>query len=99
MLREGDMLVAQLPQLPPAGKMMYHVVLMNQEKEVLLNEKPAVLALQGHVPALILIPHIIFMFLAMLLSMRTGFEALFIRRNTYSLSMLTHVFLFAAALF
>ncbi len=98
MLREGDMLVAQLPQLPPAGKMMYHIVLMNQEKEVLLNEKPAVLRYKGHVPALILIPHIIFMFLAMLLSMRTGFEALFIRRNTYQLSMLTLIFLFAGGL-
>jgi len=98
MLRDGDLLIAELPQLPPAGKMMYHIVLLDEFKEVLLNKEPAVLRYKGHVPLLILIPHIIFMFLAMLLSMRTGFEALFIRKNTYVFTILTLAFLFVGGL-
>jgi hypothetical protein len=98
MIREGEMLMAKLPQLPPAGKMMYHIILWDDQKEVMINEEPAVLRYKGHVPSIILIPHIFFMFFAMLLSMRTGFEALFIRKNTYSLSLLTLAFLLAGGL-
>ena len=48
MLRDGDLLIAELPQLPPAGKMMYHIVLLDEFKEVLLNKEPAVLRYKGH---------------------------------------------------
>jgi hypothetical protein len=98
MIREDDLLVAYLPHLPPAGKMMYHVYLSNNQSEVLLNSEPAILRYKGSVPSTVLIPHIIFMFLAMLFSMRTGFEAIFIRKNTYRLSLLTTIFLVAGGL-
>jgi len=93
MQRDGEYLTTVLPQLPPAGKIVYHIVLYDNEKEILLNEKPAILRYKGSVPAFVLIPHIIFMFLAMMFSMRTGFEALFVRRNTYKLALFTFAFL------
>ncbi len=98
MKRVGDELIATLPQLPPAGKVMYHIILMDETKETLLNKTPAVLRYKGHVPAVVLIPHIILMFLAMLFSMRTGFEALFIKRHTYRLTFFTIIFLFTGGL-
>jgi hypothetical protein len=98
MRRNGNELFASLPQLPPAGKMMYHIILMNDQEEKLLNSEPAVLRYKGHVPDVILIPHIILMFLAMLFSLRTGFEALFMRRSTFKLALLTLLFLVAGGL-
>ncbi len=98
MLRSENKLTTVLPQLEPAGKIMYHIVLFDNEKEVMLNPEPAVLRYKGSVPAIFLIPHIIFMFLAMFLSVRTGFEALFRRKNTYTLSFLTLIFLFLGGL-
>lgn len=98
MTRDSDLLVAILPQLPPAGKMMYHIVLSDGTQEVVLNNEPAILRYKGHVPSGILIPHIIFMFWAMLFSMRTGFEALFIRRNTWQLAVFTLSFLIVGGL-
>jgi len=98
LIREDELLVAYLPKLPPAGKMMYHVYLSSDEKEELLNAEPAILRYKGSVPSHFLIPHILFMFLAMLFSMRTGFEALFIRKNTYRLAMLTTIFLVVGGL-
>ncbi len=96
--RKGEQLIAVLPQLPPAGKMMYHIILSDSEKDILLNSEPAVLRYKGHVPDFILIPHIIFMFLAMMFSMRTGFEGLFIRKNTFRLALWTTFFLIAGGL-
>lgn len=98
MERKGGDLIAELPQLPPAGKMMYHIILSDNEKDILLNAEPAVLRYKGHVPDAVLIPHIIFMFLAMMFSMRTGFEAIFIRKNTFRLAIWTASLLFIGGL-
>jgi hypothetical protein len=93
MTRKDDQLIAILPQLPPAGKMKYHIILFDETKDVLLNAEPAILRYKGSVPASVLIPHILFMFLAMLFSMRTGFEAIFIRKHTYKLALWTLAFI------
>jgi hypothetical protein len=98
MYRDGDNLLAILPQLEPAGKMMYHITLLDEEKEVTLNAQSAVLRYKGSVPDLVLIPHILFMFLAMMFSIRTGFEALLIRKRTFSLAIWTTFFLIAGGL-
>jgi hypothetical protein len=98
MIRDGEYLTTVLPQLPPAGKVMYHIALFDRDKQVILNEEPAVLRYKGSVPAFVLIPHIIFMFLAMMFSMRTGFEALFVRKNTFKLAWLTLAFLIVGGL-
>ena len=77
MIRKGDKLVSSLPNLPAAGKMEYSVVLIKNGKEYQLNDEPVVLRYKGEVPLPILVPHIFFMFIAMLFAWRAFLEALF----------------------
>lgn len=89
MQRHGDTLIGALPHQPPAGKVMYEVTLIKGDKRVLLNDHPAVLRYTGYVPRYILIPHIIFMFMAMLFSALTGLMVIFKGRNTYLFAWIT----------
>ncbi len=98
MQRSGDTLIGLLPGLPAAGKVMYQVTLKQGGTAVLLNDHPAILRYKGAVPAYILIPHIFFMFFAMLLSTRAGLEALFRGKQTYVLAWITLIFLFIGGL-
>jgi hypothetical protein len=75
MRREGERLVAELPHQPPAGKLAYRAVLRRALYQVLIPETgPVVTRFKGDVPPWILVPHVVFMFLAMLLSTRAGLE-------------------------
>lgn len=76
MRREGETLTAELPKQPPAGKLEYQVRLRDGAAQVVLPERPAVTRYRGDVPLWVLIPHILTMFSAMLLSARTGLEAI-----------------------
>jgi hypothetical protein len=77
MQRSGATLTAALPRQPPAGKLEYAVILKKQEREIRLPQKGAVVTrFKGEVPGHLLIPHIVLMFLALLLSTRAGLEAL-----------------------
>ncbi|MHC1707121.1 MAG: hypothetical protein AB9842_06310 [Bacteroidales bacterium] len=93
LVRSGDKLVAGLPHQPPAGKVMYTITLNKGGNEFKVNEEPVILRYKGKVPQFILIPHIIFMFLAMVFSTRTGIEAIFRRQQTFILSVWTTIFL------
>jgi len=78
MNRLGDLLINEIPSQPPAGKMEYYIDLKTSsgiEKKIPENEN-VITRFKGDVPASVLAPHILFMFLAMLLSTRTGIEAL-----------------------
>jgi hypothetical protein len=74
MNRKGDALFAFIPHQPPAGKIMYQVKLIYEDKVRTIPDEPVIIRFKGEVPAFILIPHIIFIFCAMLLSTRTGLE-------------------------
>jgi len=75
--KKDDFLLGRLPYQPPAGKLEYKVFLVTPTKEIsLTGEKSVIIRFKGHVPAGVLIPHIIIMFLAMLISTRAGIEAL-----------------------
>ncbi|NNG26924.1 MAG: hypothetical protein HKM87_05320, partial [Ignavibacteriaceae bacterium] len=74
MIKEDKTLTAFLPHQPPAGKLEYFVKIVNENSEAFLPEKPIVTRFKGAVPDFILIPHIIFMFAAMLLALRTAME-------------------------
>ncbi len=89
MRRDGDHLVITIPHQPPAGKIRYEAMLNAGNKQYLLTEEPVVIRFKGHVPLLVLIPHIVLMFLAMLLSTRTGVEAIMKGKNTYQYSLIT----------
>lgn len=68
-------LSAELPHQPPAGKLLYRIVFHHDDRAIIVpQDAPAVIRFKGDVPLSILIPHIIAMFGAMLLSARTGLE-------------------------
>jgi len=77
MKREGNMLKAAVPHQPPAGKVEYRVELVYQGKRIQLTEESVIIRYKGAVPRPVLIPHIFFMFFAMLFGLRAGLEALF----------------------
>lgn len=75
--REANQLKGSLPHQPAAGKLIYFVTLDNGVTTVsLTGEKPVVIRYRGDVPAWIFLPHVLIMFIAMLLSNRAGLEAL-----------------------
>ncbi len=95
MARQDTELVGFLPHQPPAGKLEYRVLLVKGDAEYVLNEIPVVIRFKGAVPAAVLIPHILFIFLAELLSLVAGLYAIF-RLSRFKLySWLTVAFLFA----
>jgi hypothetical protein len=76
--REGDRLVAVLPNQPPAGKLEYRVELEKDRTPLTIGTgAPVVIRFTGDVPTFILVIHILLMFLAMLFSNVTGIYALF----------------------
>lgn len=94
LIREDYELVGYLPHQPPAGKLEYRVVLIKNGTKHPLNEQPVVIRFKGSVPAAVLIPHILFIFTAQLLSLIAGIYAIF-RLSRYKLyGILTVIFLF-----
>lgn len=77
-LRDESSLNAQLPLQPPAGKLEYYLILNYKGELIPLAENdPVIIRFKGFVPAGFMIPHILAMFLAMLLSSYTGILAIF----------------------
>ena len=78
MKRNEDKLSGNLPHLPPAGKYEYKTTLTKGGQEFPLNEgNSVVIRFKGDVPGAVLIPHIFFMFFAMLLGNLAGIMAIF----------------------
>ncbi len=77
MVRDEKGLMAHLPAQPMAGKLQYHMVLEDGGEKVMVPPQGAtVIRFKGHVPLWAMLPHILFMFLAMLLAARTALEAI-----------------------
>ncbi len=91
MQTENGYLVATIPTQPPAGKVMYQIVLTDGEMDYPLVEEPVIIRYKGHVPAIYLVPHIIFMFLAMLYSNRALLEVFYSKAKLFRLSLITFV--------
>jgi hypothetical protein len=76
MQRNGDQLEAMLPNQPPAGKLEYFIELHQGAKILTMPEKESVvIRFKGDVPGTVLVPHILFMFIAMLMSNAAAIEA------------------------
>jgi hypothetical protein len=72
---EGGKLETRIPQQPAAGKVEYRIVVDFAGQRLSIPERETVVArYRGGVPASVLIPHILIMFVSMLLSTRTLFE-------------------------
>jgi len=77
MTREGEALVALLPTQPPAGKLEYYVTLAAGGGQVRIPDgEPVVMRFKGDVPAGVLVPHVVAMFLSMLIGVRAALAAL-----------------------
>ncbi|MBI5280469.1 MAG: hypothetical protein HY858_02215 [Candidatus Solibacter usitatus] len=74
MERNGGDLTARLPHQPPAGKLVYRVILQEHEERVTLGGQPVVIRFKGEVPLPVLAVHVICMFAGMLLATRAGVE-------------------------
>jgi hypothetical protein len=76
MTREGGTLVALLPTQPPAGKLEYYVVIAAPSGPVRVPEgEPIVMRFKGDVPALVLVPHVVTMFVSMMIGIRAALAA------------------------
>lgn len=76
--RKLDKLEGYLPHLPPAGKYEYKITLEKDGIKYPLNEgQSVIIRFKGAVPGAVLIPHIFFMFFAMLLANLSGIMAFF----------------------
>jgi len=74
----GGELQGLLPPQPAAGKLEYYIVLHTPEGEIRLPaEETVIIRFKDPVPVGVLVPHIILMFLALLLGVRTALGALF----------------------
>lgn len=68
---------AEIPQQPPAGKLQYYIELTDSKGTTTISkESPVVIRFKGAVPAYILTPHILLMFVAMLFSTLAGLMAI-----------------------
>ena len=76
---EGNLLKASLPNQPPAGKLNYYIEINYGAKlqNLASKEDPIFIRYKGEVPTYILAPHVICMFLSMLLSVVALFEAVY----------------------
>lgn len=69
---------AYLPKMPAAAKLEYYVEIGHgSETKYFYKENPIVIRYKDPVPAWVLTPHILVMFLAMLFSNLTGIQAIF----------------------
>jgi hypothetical protein len=78
---EGADLVAELPVQPPAGKVEYYLELQAGAGPVRIPATAGgvvILRYHGQVPPTVLIPHIVVMFLGMLIGVRAGLAAIFV---------------------
>ena len=72
-INEEKGLFAEVPQQPPAGKLQYYFEITDSKgSRSFFKEEPVVIRFKGDVPAFVLVPHILFMFIAMLFSTLAG---------------------------
>lgn len=98
MVRDANDLVAFIPDQPPAGKVMYLVILEQNMHRTSLTQEPVIMRFKGPVPLWILIIHVLVIFIAMLFSARTGVEAVLNRPKVISLTRWTIILLFIGGL-
>ena len=72
-----DGFYATVPQQPPAGKIQYYFEISDSNgSKTYLKDTPVVILFKGDVPAFVLVPHILLMFIAMLFSTLAGLMSL-----------------------
>ncbi len=87
---DGDYYIFNLPSQPPAGKLIYYPLLKceNGEEVLIEKEEGLIVRFKSPVPAWALVPHVLLMFIAMLLANYTAFAALFFKNRAVRYSLL-----------
>ncbi|MDR0660169.1 MAG: hypothetical protein LBG19_05085 [Prevotellaceae bacterium] len=97
--RRENVFIAALPVQPIAGKLSYYLTISYKGKSIdPFKDEPLVIRYRGDVPAWIMVPHIFFVFLAMLFSTLAGIFALYKRENFIRYAKLTLATLFVGGL-
>jgi hypothetical protein len=88
-------LSAGIPAQAPMEKFQYYIELQKGDLSVMIPEdRPVIVRFKGDVPVWVLIPHIFFMFAAMMFSIRTALETLISDEKLKKLAGWTLIFLF-----
>jgi hypothetical protein len=90
MTLSGDSLSVVLPPQPPAGKVEYYLEQPGAANPRVPADRTVVLRYKGGVPVATLLPHILFMFISMLIALRAGLGAA-VGRNESRLAWVTLV--------
>jgi hypothetical protein len=89
---EDGQAVGALPAQPPAGKLEYYLRLETTAGPVRIPADPEsniIIRFKGHVPLGVLLPHVLLMFLSMLVGVRAALSALFRTGETRALGWTT----------
>jgi len=100
-MERSDMhLTGVLPSQPAAGKLQYYIVLNDADGSAIpvMKDNPVVIRFKGNVPAIIMIPHIIIMFIAMLLSNLSGLFGAFGKAGYKRYGVITLMLLLAGGM-
>lgn len=98
---ESGKIISQLPTQPAAGKLEYYIELKNTKDASVVSiskDEPIVIRFKNSVPAWALIPHIVLMFVAMLLSNLTGIMSIYMHDRFKFYGILTLIALFLGGL-
>lgn len=93
MQNEDGRISGYLPHQPPAGKLLYRIKIKAADIEKIIPAESIIIRFKGDVPLAVLIPHIIFIFAAMLLSNRTALECFTDRPKLKTYTIWTFVLL------
>jgi hypothetical protein len=88
----GTEMVAALPRQPSAGKLEYFIVVETPSAELRIpssEDETVIIRFKDPVPVYYLLPHIIMMFFALLIGMRTALSAMFAPHNMRKLAWVT----------
>ena len=81
-VHEEEGLFADIEQQAAAGKVQYYIELTDENgTQTIFKDEPIVIRYKGAVPSKVLIPHIFFMFFAMLIATLSGILAIFRNKN------------------
>jgi len=97
MVIQDGMATGNIPNQPPAGKIEYYINISASNSKISIpgEGERAITRFKGKVPPGVLIPHIILMFLGMLISNRAGLDAA-IRRTSPKILTFTSLLLLAS---
>lgn len=95
---KDDKLVALLPKQPPAGKLEYYISINSNNTGIVKETEHAIIRFKDTVPDSMLIPHILFIFIAMLFSNLAGILALGKNKQHVLYGKLALLFIFLGGL-